>query len=103
MRMRLTLDYVEDIKSDIEDGGLTLLQGGKLVEELLSLMTLRPISEIHKDYGVVLFWYFNEDGTLIGYPEVRSCLDEDFDIKDHTHFSLIPNVRFPEQKMLISK
>lgn len=96
-------DVAENIKSDIEDGWLSSNQGRKLAEELLSLMTLRPISEIHEDYGVVLLWYFNEDGTLIGYPEVRSCLDEDFDIKDHTHFSLMPNVRFPEQKMFISK
>ncbi len=100
---RLTLDDVKEIKNDVDNGYFTPKEGRELSEELLSLMTLRPISEIHEDYGAVLCWYFDQNGTLIGYPEVRSCLDEDFDIEDHTHFSLTPNVQFPEQKMLISK
>ena len=70
-----------------------------LVNELKDLILLKPIDTLHEDYGDVLLWRV----PICDPPDVGSCLDEDFNEKNYTHWSKIPNVEVPTTILVHTK
>jgi uncharacterized protein YydD (DUF2326 family) len=90
-----TIDSIEkgklrNIELDlITDKTKELVERNKALEKSLNNITkLRPIEEIHEDYGDVLLWDL-ESGNQ---PDIGSNLDCNFREDKYTHFSLIPPV-----------
>ena len=56
----------------------------------------RPIAEIHEDHGACVVLRVDDPGSLA----VMSCLDENFDSDDWTHFAEVPKLTNEEAERL---
>jgi hypothetical protein len=56
----------------------------------------RPIAEIHEDCGQCVVMRIGDPGALA----VTSCLDQDFDESDWTHFAKVPELTCEEAARL---
>ena len=81
--------YLNKLKSFSQELLAERAKVAELQKEIDKITILRPIKNIHEDYGDVLLW--NEP---IGEPpDVGSCIDCNFDENKYTHFSLLPNIK----------